>query len=79
MAPILKPRDIIILSEKEIFKNGELCLAQLEGNISLIRYVHLQEKQYLLTSENSKNFPPQSFLKSKIKKIMRVMKIIRSL
>ena len=79
MAPFMKPKDIVIVSEKSKFKTGEACLLQFNDNHCLIRYVHLQEKQFLLTAENSTEFPPQSVPKTKIKRIMRIMKIIRSL
>ena len=79
MAPCMKPGDIVIISEKTKFKTGDICLIQQDDHRHILRYVHLQEKQYLLTAENTEAFPPQSIPKTKVRKIMRVMKVIRSL
>lgn len=79
MAPIIHSKDIIIVSRKEKYQSGDICLIELDDHRSFIRYVTLQDKQVLLTAKQSDKYPPQSIPKSKVAKIMRVMKIIRSL
>ena len=78
MAPHILPNDVIIVSEIAKIEAGDICLLQY-NNHHTIRFVHPQDKQIMLTSMDTEHYPPLTMLRSKIIKIYRVMKIIRSL
>jgi len=72
-----KVNEGVIVSRKAEPKSGDLCLVSYGDGDYCLRYVHFKPAGVMLTSENSKEYPPEIVPKQKIHSIFRVVRLLK--
>jgi SOS-response transcriptional repressor LexA len=73
MSPRINPGDIVIVSEKQEVRNGDLAIVNwIDGEFNL-RVVTFSGDNVVLTSENQSKYPPVIVAKENIHRLLRVV------